>query len=207
MRVKNFKVNVHPNKKTEFTLPDLTDISSETPKLTPKLEQLKNSGNEAFREGEYWHAEQLYNYALYRCRHNHPILLANSSAALVERKFPSDLYHAFRQAKRALEHVPHYTKCRRRAIKVLKEMQLWPRVIDEYGRVLSSGTDLDDKMRRECRNGIDMAKEAEERRQATWGNTTVDSRLADIDAFLARHCDYKHRFAGHANSETDIKVS
>merc|ERR1712147_37073 len=51
------------------------------------------------------------------------------------------------------------------------------------------------------------AKEAEERRQATWGttNTTVDSRLAGIDAFLARHCDYKHRFAGHANSETDIK--
>ena len=114
---------------TEFTLPDITKDQTESPKLNEQLEELKRQGNEAFREHEYWYAEQLYNYGLYQSN-NHPVLLANSSAALVKQRYEGDLYHAFRQARFALKTVPHYLECRKRAIEILKQFQLWERAFD-----------------------------------------------------------------------------
>ena len=123
--------DVNSKQHTEFTLPDITQDQTESPKLSEQLEELKTRGNEAFREGEYWFAEQLYNYGLYRAK-NHPVLLANSSAALVERKYPGDLYHGFRQARLALQAIPQYIKCRKRAIKILKQLKLWAMVFSLY---------------------------------------------------------------------------
>ena len=82
------------------------------------------------------------------------------------------------------------------------------KVISEYTRLLESDS-IDEKLRRECKIGITKAKEelkGNEDDSRDHVQRSASARQRSIDVFLHRHKDYKLRFTGHANCETDIKV-
>jgi len=195
---------------TKMTLPDIEPTEEDGNPNVPFsaiAEKFKNEGNAAFREENYWVAEQLYSDALFSSPKN-PVLLSNSAAALARRNYRGDHYHCFRLAQRALQTTPSYKKCRLKAIKAMEKMKLWENVKDEYQKLLDSDRELLTtreiaKYKKEISTA--QGKISEYQENCANAGRDPEMRKLSVEKYLSENVDYKYRFLGHANAETDIK--
>ena len=182
---------------------------------------MKQSGNNAFRDDDFFSAEQLYSHALYRAK-THPgtwlfmhytilyiilsciinlVLLSNCAAALYRRSYLGDGYHSFRQSQAALVATPNYRKCRLRAVNALKQLKLVKQAKAELEALLEYDTQNNSSkkeissVRTEIATAVTYlaGHEAEAAEEA--------ARINSLSQFI----DYSERFVGHSNCQTDIK--
>ncbi|CAG5114159.1 Oidioi.mRNA.OKI2018_I69.chr2.g8227.t1.cds [Oikopleura dioica] len=181
---------------TSLKLPDFDSSPEEPPLLPEKADELKREGNYLFSETQFFGAYQTYLDALRICP-GHPVLLNNAASALMNRKIIGDKYESFLFCQRALKKCSKYRKARIRAIKLLRNIDLLAAKA-EAEKLLEYDVQNSDK------------KEVAASRKILDGILKVlddipDDEEEEEDGSAPIWLDYKNRFVGHYNCQTDIK--
>lgn len=187
--------------------------------LPLKALQLKEKGNDAFCQQQFWTAVNLYNEAIVHASDS-AVLYANRAAAYIKRAWDGDIYAALRDCYRALGLDPNHTKAHFRQARCLYELHWFQEALSCLNHFkLKFPEQAEGSAAKTLERDIRAAAFAETCENSE-GESNAQSEplpnrrrrrpsiVSDQEKeFRAGALDYDRRFCGHCNTTTDIKES